>query len=102
MKPLNSSFFAGAGAAGFDVATGATVFAGSFPSCFALSASNSSTFALIASLSALFNFKSLTSFPTFKISASKSDPPDDEAAGAAAGADGLLSLKKLMLIYIVF
>jgi len=55
----------------------------------------------MTSLSALFSFKSLTSFPTCKIKASKSEVPAvdavDAAAAGAAGADvadGLLSLKK--------
>jgi len=90
-----------------EAGTGAD-FVGSLFSCLALSANSSSTFFLMTSLSALFSFKSLTSFPTLNISASKSVAPDVDAAavdaagagastffGAGAGvADGLLSLEE--------
>ena len=58
----------------------------------------------MTSLSALFNFKSLTSFPTFNISASKSELPVDGAAGtgafgvgAAGTEDGLFSFKEIIV-----
>jgi hypothetical protein len=108
---LTSTFFgagAGAGAAAFGA--GAAAFAGSLPSSLALRFNNSSTLALMASLSALFSFKSLTSFPTFNISASKSVAPAVGASaagastffGAGAGvADGLLSLERIMVKFLL-
>jgi hypothetical protein len=58
----------------------------------------------MTSLSALFNFKSLTSLPTFKISASKSDEPFAVTTGATTGVAasagvrvGLFSFKEIMI-----